>query len=732
MQSKVIQCPDDDRFQREAWKISAKGMRCIGVENDKFSFTKLGRDKQHILVTATADNYHFVRPVINLMRNDGHYVTELSMKGLQPVQLMNAMRHCDIAWFEWGDGAIVAASKMPKYCHIICRIHAYELYQSEFLQVNWLNVDEVVVVSEAMKSRFISQLGDNYPAHLKVTVLANLTTHQPAVTSAVERNDFDLACVTRFIAKKNVMQLLLVMKALRQRSPEYRLFIAGRVEDTCLYESFCQLIEVYGLQDNIVLCGQIAEEKMQEWYQSKRYLLSTSSHESQGMGIFEAMLAGLKPVVFPAAGGLCEYLPEKYLVFSVDEAVAQITSEEYTPDLYQQDARTALQQDVLRDKYRQLWALADAGNIKISIVIPCYNREKYILSAVYSALLQRDTHFEVIVVDDGSTDNSLALLSSINQPNFRLIEKQHTNAPDTRNRGVAESSGEFIVWLDSDDILHPNALSHYRTLLKRWPQTDIISCAMETIGENKRYFASYNHSPASWLHQLPKGNVIANPGSCVRRNLYHDVGGYHSSYPRAHDYEFWSRAMGNAALVFTAQCNILYRLHDDNLSGLGTNVDQTYELKIFNAVLKRYPARLLFPGFSATQVSEFIALRRKVLMKACCIDNLAIFINALGQSSQQIVRALAFLRDQQDKAFRLIFVSENAMDFPGQTVLVMDKLEPAQLRRYLAESSPDKYYRGYLLDIIEAELVDRQAIRKLKSAILDDELVSPSCFVKIR
>lgn len=546
----VLEGAGADRFDTLAWHFSQFGYRCIAQTEQPLThqFTHLATDKQRIVVMATNDNFHFVQPVMRLMRGQGHVVSELSSHSLTQQSLLNALRHCDVAWFEWGDGAIIPASKLPKYCRIVCRIHRYELYGEAILQANWDNIDEVILVSQSMKQRFLKLLGDKLSAHLKITVLANLTDHTPVAQAAVRRDPFYIACVARFAPQKNLVMLLPIMQALVKQDSRYRLFIAGRVEDQCLYDSFCQLVTIYGLQHHVKICGPLAATAMPAWYADKSFILSVSYHESQGMGIFEAMLAGLKPVTFHAPGGLSEYLPAKYLFTSLDDAVAGIVEGNLCPQSYVQEAQSLLQQHELTEYYPSIWQQIDASSSLFSILIPSYNREKYLLPAVCSALNQRDHNIEVVVVDDGSTDRSLATLEQINDPRLRIVRKAHTNAPDTRNHAIEEARGDFLVWLDSDDLLHANAISHYRTLLQHWPQTDVISCGLETLQGEKQYFALRNSPPANGLSQLPYGNVISNPGCCVRRSLYAKVGHYNPTYLRAHDYEFGPAPLASLTL----------------------------------------------------------------------------------------------------------------------------------------------------------------------------------------
>lgn len=713
-----------DKFAEISGYLSRCGYQCIGQTDQPlaYQFVPLEAGKQRIVVTATNDNFHFLLPVMGLMQEQGHHVQKLSGKSLTQQSLLNALRHCDVAWFEWGDGAIIAASQLPKFCRMVCRIHRYELYGEAFLQANWDNIDEVVLVSQAMKKRFISLMGKKLPVHLKVTVLANLTEHVPATQSAIRRNPFHIACVARFAPQKNLIMLLPILQALVKQNSRYKLFIAGRVEDQCLFDSFTQLVSIYGLSRNVVICGTIAAEEMASWYADKSFLLSTSYNESQGMGVFEAMLAGLKPVAFHAAGGLSEYLPKRYLFTSLEDAVARVLEGNPSPEHYTQEAQTLLRQQELPEGYQALWQPVGSTTPLFSILIPCYNRERYLLPAVYSALNQRDSHFEVVVVDDGSTDGSLATIEDLNDPRLRIVRKAHSNAPDTRNRCIEEAKGEYLVWLDSDDHLHANALTHYRTLLQRNPQTDVISCAMETLAGEKKFFSLFNHAPANWLHQIVHGSFITNPGCCVRRSLYTRVGDYNPAYLRAHDYEFWSRAVGVARIAFTAQCNVAYRLHDDNLTGMGKPIDATYEYRIFEAILKRYRSTELFPGKSRQEIDAFVQTRREALIAACDLEYIIIVLDATTVSVDTLIEQIQLLGAQQDKQFHLLVVSDKALPFASLPVLIADSPEPTILRQYVSETFPQRYCRLFTTE--PGMQIHPLTIADLKHALLHDSPVA--------
>src|SRR5690242_20716958 len=92
----------------------------------------------------------------------------------------------------------------------------------------------------------------------------------------------------------------------------------------------------------------------------------------------------------------------------------------------------------------------------ISIIIPVYNAEVYIKSTIKSVLCQTYTNFEIVVVDDGGTDESIRLIEALNDPRIRIIRQPNQGVSVARNNGVAAAKGDYIAFLDSDDLWYPN------------------------------------------------------------------------------------------------------------------------------------------------------------------------------------------------------------------------------------------------------------------------------------
>ena len=136
----------------------------------------------------------------------------------------------------------------------------------------------------------------------------------------------------------------------------------------------------------------------------------------------------------------------------------------------------------------------------VSIIVPFYNAENYIKKTIDSVLCQTYQHFEIIVINDGSTDYSSSIIKTIKDDRIHLVEQENQGVSFSRNNGVALAKGEFMVFLDSDDLLHPNFLESRVFNLKK---STAIACASNVvlvdekgnkIEENKKHFAANKSS----------------------------------------------------------------------------------------------------------------------------------------------------------------------------------------------------------------------------------------------
>src|SRR4028119_1868603 len=183
---------------------------------------------------------------------------------------------------------------------------------------------------------------------------------------------------------------------------------------------------------------------------------------------------------------------------------------------------------------------------KVSVVIPCYNQARFLGEAVGSVLSQTHADFEVIVVDDGSTDDTRRVASSYaaGDSRVRLISQENRGLAGARNRGLAESRGEYVVFLDSDDRLLAGALEVGVRELASHPGCAFVSGHYRPINADGVAYAVPQQDRVGGDHYLAllRDNYISMPASVMyRRWVFGEVGGFDGSVDAAADWDLYLR-----------------------------------------------------------------------------------------------------------------------------------------------------------------------------------------------
>ncbi|HTY57971.1 MAG TPA: glycosyltransferase [Bacteroidota bacterium] len=237
----------------------------------------------------------------------------------------------------------------------------------------------------------------------------------------------------------------------------------------------------------------------------------------------------------------------------------------------------------------------------VSIILFTYNGARYLGEAIQSALSQRYDYFEVLVVDDGSTDGTEALVREIASSRLRYIRQEHAGAPAARNRGILEANGEFIVWLGADDVLERDCLASQVRVLGGYPLADVVygnvMICDAGLGDQRlvRYEEWYGRN-----REIPRAmvrtNVIPDGGTLIRKECYRRIGTYDTEFRRAHDYQWWSRLADRAVFKHNDAALYRWRWHGGNLgAGSGRQVDMSFESRIVEGLIRRYGLEELFP-----------------------------------------------------------------------------------------------------------------------------------------
>ena len=198
--------------------------------------------------------------------------------------------------------------------------------------------------------------------------------------------------------------------------------------------------------------------------------------------------------------------------------------------------------------------------MNVSVVIPTYNRAHTVLDAVWSVLTQRFRDLELIVVDDGSTDDTAARLAAVGDPRLQVIMGRHAGVSAARNLGVAKASGDLVAFLDSDDLWHPDKLACEVAFLTHHPEVDAVFTDLEKR-HGDQVFPSFMRETAVFSRRLenagyPDGLVLApreirlcllqevpiKPSALtLRRAAFDAVGGFDETWSSSEDWEFLLR-----------------------------------------------------------------------------------------------------------------------------------------------------------------------------------------------
>lgn len=187
----------------------------------------------------------------------------------------------------------------------------------------------------------------------------------------------------------------------------------------------------------------------------------------------------------------------------------------------------------------------------ISVVIPLYNKEEIVRQSLESVLSQQYSDFEVVVVDDGSTDKSADIVRQINDPRIRLISQPNGGPSKARNTGVREAKGEWIVFLDADDELLPGALESYNYLICKYPEADFIACSFyNQCGDERTVGIQYSeHTLGNPFKEHVLGRFFTRTGAFICKRELMLATPFNEQIRRFEDLELLFRIYKKAHIV---------------------------------------------------------------------------------------------------------------------------------------------------------------------------------------
>lgn len=336
----------------------------------------------------------------------------------------------------------------------------------------------------------------------------------------------------------------------------------------------------------------------------------------------------------------------------------------------------------------------------ISVIIPTYNRAKFIAQAIESALSQPVTSLEVIVVDDGSTDETSQIVQSIRDPRLCYIHQVNRGKGAAINHGFEVSQGRYIGKLDSDDWYLPDALPELIVRLEQNPELGVAAGGYQIVEQNgaliERVFP-WKARPDLDIKTWVKGCPVLWQGALVRREWFEKVGGVDPRISGPDDWDFGLRLVAAGCKMDWVEKQIFnYRLHE----GTSIKSDRRYYDEIMAILERSFSDPALMPEIIEEKVPAYLQANINSAGREYAAGN---YDQAKHSLSQAIQLDSGLLENGGKRLFFTIawwaqsplltrdpkgFVRSVLLNLPGEAAMYQKKL-----RRALGELAAVKLYR---------------------------------------
>ncbi len=237
---------------------------------------------------------------------------------------------------------------------------------------------------------------------------------------------------------------------------------------------------------------------------------------------------------------------------------------------------------------------------EVSVVIPAYNSVQYLVEAVESVLAQTWQDFEILVIDDGSTDETEQVMRRYQVP-VRYIRQQNGGVAVARNRGIAESRGRYIAFLDADDTWLTHKLERQIEAIRQPLRHRACYSAFTIVDANLNPLGiSRSQRVGTALEDLlTRGNVIGSICTVLcERSLFESVGGFDPALSQCADWDIWVRLAAQTEFLYLDEPLVTYRQHETNMSR--------------NAPLLEHDSlQVLNKGFAMPELSDELRAQRQ-------------------------------------------------------------------------------------------------------------------------
>lgn len=211
--------------------------------------------------------------------------------------------------------------------------------------------------------------------------------------------------------------------------------------------------------------------------------------------------------------------------------------------------------------------------ISFSVIIPLYNKEKSIVSTIESVLNQSYPNFELLIINDGSTDNSLKVVQSFNDSRIKIVNIPNRGVSGARNLGISLSRNQFIVFLDADDLWFSYCLEEFCSLIQEFRGAQVFCTNYNMTGKDlkgsdrrymvKDYFYTSAYFMAKWSIPIMLIGCVA-----IRKDCLIEIGNFNPDLTHGEDLDLWHRVSTCCKIAKSERITTIYRTEAENRASL--------------------------------------------------------------------------------------------------------------------------------------------------------------------
>ncbi len=236
-----------------------------------------------------------------------------------------------------------------------------------------------------------------------------------------------------------------------------------------------------------------------------------------------------------------------------------------------------------------------------SVIIPVYNKANFVEKTIQSVLNQTFQDFEIVIINDGSTDESENIILKIKDPRLKYFTTNNNGVARARNFGIENSNSSFVCFLDADDIWHDEFLESFYQYITSNSNQKVFSCAIDIETKNKIFHANYaipkNNSAFEILDFFDSSNkepILWTSSSVFSKSVFNEIGVFDSTIKIAEDTDLWIRIGLKYKILFIKKILARYVFDQNSISRTKTYI---FEEKIFNKYLLEEKTNLRLKKF---------------------------------------------------------------------------------------------------------------------------------------